>query len=60
MVLTVNHVFDMLLRRAQGFDWTSAILHVMPPRKVEAIKRAEGSSRVDESDITIEATKFAR
>jgi len=34
-VLTVNHVFEILIERMNGADWRSALLSVLPQRKIK-------------------------
>ena len=40
-VLAVNHVFELLLRVAQGEGWPEAIMAVLPPRKGAVLRESE-------------------
>ena len=39
-VLACNHVFEMLMRVAQGEGWPEAIMAVLPPRKGAVLREA--------------------
>lgn len=47
-VLTIVHVFELLVKIAEGKDWTSALLEVLPARK-GAQPKADGKGKDDDS-----------
>ena len=40
-VLTVNHVFEILLNRMNGKSWPESLLSVLPNRKIEISENSE-------------------
>tara|TARA_B110001452_G_scaffold227650_1_gene202666 strand:- start:982 stop:1920 length:939 start_codon:yes stop_codon:yes gene_type:complete len=47
-VLAVNHVFEMLLHRARGFEWADAMLRAMPSRLGASRRREDQRSEGQE------------
>lgn len=54
-VLTVNHVFEILLNFAQCQNWTEAIDKVLPKRKVAAVVAGDEQKAVEDTSAAVEA-----
>jgi tRNA (guanine9-N1)-methyltransferase len=53
-ILTVNHVFDILLRFQENKNWIQTLAAILPQRKEAAIKGQKSTSRVSSVDNSVD------
>ena len=59
-VLTVNHVFEILLNRMNGKSWPESLLSVLPNRKIELSENSEQATVATETETRTETDQLTR
>ena len=59
-VLTVNHVFEILLNRMNGKSWQKSLLSVLPNRKIELSENSEQATVATETETRTETDQLTR